>query len=48
MKMNGKGFTKKFLIFAKYKKTHENAETVNVRSGKFEAFLNFQLSAIKV
>jgi hypothetical protein len=40
--------TKKFLMFAKYKKIQENAETVNVRRGKFETLINSQLSAINM
>jgi hypothetical protein len=34
--------TKKFLLLAKYKKIHEKAEIVYVRSGKFEAFKNLK------
>jgi hypothetical protein len=42
MKVNAKLLTKKFLLLAKYKKIHEKAEFVNVRSGKFEAFINLK------
>jgi hypothetical protein len=39
--MNEKVLTKKFLTFAKILKKFSTYKIVNVRSGKFEAFLNF-------